>query len=87
MDLITTVEILAVVVVAILIVYVIIKWAAKIAVTLILNAIGGLLILLISNYILVMGIPYDLPTILVCALGGVPGAVVVDILKYTGTII
>lgn len=74
-------------VVAILILYVILKLAAKIAVTLILNAIGGLLILLISNYVLTMGIPYNLPTILVCALGGVPGAIVVDILMMTGTVL
>jgi inhibitor of the pro-sigma K processing machinery len=87
MDLITSVEIIAVVVVAILIVYVILKWATKFAVTLILNAIGGILILLVSNYVLTMGIPYNLPTILVCALGGVPGAIVVDILMLTGTVL
>jgi inhibitor of the pro-sigma K processing machinery len=87
MDLITSVEIIAVAIVAIIILYVLLKWATKIAVTLIINAIGGLLILLISNYVLTMGIPYNLPTILVCALGGVPGAIVVDILMMTGTVL
>ncbi len=60
------------------------KLTVKIAVWLILNALGGLLILLLSNFVLNMGIPYTLPSLLVCALGGIPGAIIVDILALIG---
>lgn len=85
MDLITSVEIIVIALVVIVILYGLLKWAAKVAVTLILNAIGGLFILLLSNYVLTIGVPYDLPSVLICVLGGVPGAIVVDLLKVFGT--
>ncbi len=61
------------------------KVTMKLAVWLILNALGGLFILLVSNLVFNLGIPYDTPTLVICAVGGVPGAVGVDILALMGT--
>jgi hypothetical protein len=69
----------------IVIAYKLLKLTVKIAVWLILNALGGMVILLVSNFVLNMGIPYDVPTLLVCAFGGVPGAICIDILAFMGT--
>lgn len=71
----------------ILIVVKILKTTAKLAVSLILNGLGGLFILLLANFVFNMGIPYDLPTLLISAIGGVPGAICVIILKLTGIIL
>lgn len=68
----------------IVIAYKLLKLTAKLAVTLILNALGGLFILLVSNFVFNVGIPYDLPTLLICAIGGVPGAICIDILALLG---
>ena len=71
----------------ILIVYKLLKLTLKLAVWLILNALGGLFIFLILNLVLKMGIPYDLPTLLICALCGVPGAICIGILALLGILI
>ncbi len=60
------------------------KFMLKTAAALILNAIGGLVILLIANYFFKMLIPYDPLTLLVCIAGGVPGAACVIILNLIG---
>ena len=59
----------------------------KTAAALILNAIGGIVILLIANYFFKMLIPYDVLTLLVCIAGGVPGAACVIILDLVGVIL
>ena len=74
-------------VIIIFIVYKLLKLTLKLAVWLILNALGGLFIFLILNLVLNMGIPYDLPTLLVCAICGVPGAICVGILALMGIIL
>ncbi len=60
------------------------KFMLKTAAALILNAIGGIVILLIANYFFKMLIPYDPLTLLVCIAGGVPGAACVIILNLIG---
>jgi hypothetical protein len=69
----------------VIIVYKLLKLTVKLAVWLIVNALGGLFILLLSNLVVNLGIPYDLPTVLICVIGGVPGAICVVILALTGT--
>ncbi len=71
-------------VVIIFIVYKLLKLTVKLAAWLILNALGGLFIFLTLNLVLNMGIPYDLPTLLVCAVCGVPGAICIGILALMG---
>ncbi|MGA9140930.1 MAG: pro-sigmaK processing inhibitor BofA family protein [Methanocella sp.] len=74
-------------IICIIVAYKLLKFTVKIAVWLILNALGGLLILLVSNFVFSMGIPYDVPTLLVCAFGGVPGAICIVILALLGMFI
>jgi hypothetical protein len=81
MDLILLAGILVLSLVIVLVAYRLLKLTLKLAVAFVLNALGGLFILLISNFVLNMGIPYDLPTLLISIIGGVPGAICVDILK------
>ena len=71
-------------VVIIFIVFKLLKLTLKLAVWLILNALGGLFIFLILNLVLNMNIPYDIPTLLICAVCGVPGALCVGILAVFG---
>lgn len=84
MDLITLAAVIVVAIVVIAIAYVLLKLTVKVAVSLIMNALGGLLILLLSNIVLGMGIPYDFPTLLISAIAGVPGAVCIIILALLG---
>ena len=62
----------------------------KNVVHLIINAILGLVLLFIVNFFHLMqyagkpDIGYDLITILICAIGGVPGAVIVIVLALLG---
>ncbi len=64
--------------------YKLLKLTVKLAAWLVLNALGGLFIFLVSNFVLNMGLPYDIPTLAVCAIAGVPGAICVDILALFG---
>lgn len=74
-------------IIIIFIAYKLLKLTVKLAAWLILNALGGLFIFLISNFVLNMGLPYDIPTLVVCAVAGVPGAICVDILALLGILL
>ncbi len=50
----------------------------------IVNTILGLIILALSNIIFKLGIAYSIPVILICALGGIPGALLVILLHVLG---
>jgi len=81
---------LALVVAGILIAIVLI-FVLKDIVKIIINSILGLLILFFVNYFDLLGyvgkpdIPYTPVNILLCALGGVPGALITIIIQLTGT--
>jgi hypothetical protein len=85
MDWIIIAAIIVAAIIVILVAYKLLKLTVKLAVWFIVNALGGLFILLVSNFVLNMGIPYDLPTMLICVLGGVPGAICVAVLALIGT--
>jgi hypothetical protein len=72
-------------IIIIVVAYKLLRLTVKLAVWFIVNALGGLFILLLSNFVLNMDIPYDLPTLLICIIGGVPGAICVDVLALIGT--
>lgn len=78
---------LAAAIIIIFIAYKLLKLTVKLAVWLILNALGGLFILLLANFVFNMGIPYDLPTLLISAICGVPGAACIIILKLMGIVL
>lgn len=52
--------------------------------SLIVNTILGLILLVASNFIFNLGIEYTIPVVLVCALGGIPGAILVILLHVLG---
>ena len=51
---------------------------------LIMNAILGIGLLLVANLINLTQIPVDIITILVCALGGIPGSLILIVLNILG---
>ncbi|HEY3273638.1 MAG TPA: pro-sigmaK processing inhibitor BofA family protein [Methanocella sp.] len=71
-------------VIVIVVAYKLLKVTVKLAVWFIVNALGGLFILLLSNLVFNMNIPYSLPTLLICIIGGVPGAICIAILALMG---
>ena len=60
--------------------HMLIEGVPGLAKTLIVNTILGLIILVIANFGFNMNVPYNLPVLLVVALGGIPGAVLVILL-------
>lgn len=78
-----TIEIIGVIVVAFILLWVayqLLKTVKKMAI----NAIAGILLLVISNLVLGLGIGYSWVVILVCAIGGFAGAVIVILLHMMG---
>ncbi len=67
-------------IVAIIVGFFILRTAGR----LIINTILGLILLVISNFIFHLGIAYTIPVILICALGGIPGALLVILLHVLG---
>jgi hypothetical protein len=72
----TELIVLFLVIIAVIGVYFILKTAK----TLLVNTIVGLIILVIANVGFNMNVPYNIQVLLVVALGGVPGAVLVILL-------
>jgi hypothetical protein len=50
----------------------------------IVNTIMGLIILVLANFAFHLGITYSIWTILICAIGGIPGAILVIVLHILG---
>lgn len=51
---------------------------------LIANTVLGIILLAVSNFIFKIGVAYTIPVILVCAFGGIPGAILVILLHVLG---
>lgn len=74
---------IVILIVAIIVAYVLfklLKTATKMAV----NAVLGLLVLIVANAVLGLGIAYDWLVILICAIAGIVGALLIIVLNYTG---
>lgn len=56
----------------------------KTATHLIINTVLGLILFVAANAIFDIGINYSLPALLVCAIGGIPGAIIVILLHVFG---
>jgi hypothetical protein len=74
----TTILLLAIV--AVIAVYIVLK-AAK---YLIVNSIVGLILLALGNIIFKLHIAYNATVVLICALGGIPGAIIIMLLHVFG---
>ena len=68
--------ILILAVLAVIVVYLVLKTAKH----LIVNTVLGIILLAVSNIVFKLGIAYSPIAILVCALGGIPGALLVILL-------
>lgn len=74
---------IVILIIAIIVAYVLfklLKTATKMAV----NAILGLLVLIVANAVLGLGIAYSWIVILTCAIAGVIGALLIIVLSYVG---
>jgi len=56
----------------------------KSAAHLLINAVLGLILFVAANAIFNIGIDYSIPALLVCAFGGIPGAIIVILLHLLG---
>ncbi len=67
-------------IIAVIAVYIVLKTAKY----LIVNSVLGLIILAIANFIFKLEIAYTAMVILICALGGIPGAILIMLLHVLG---
>ncbi len=72
--------ILVLAIIAVIAVYIVLKTAKY----LIVNSVLGLIILAIANFIFKLEIAYTAMVILICALGGIPGAILIMLLHVLG---
>jgi pro-sigmaK processing inhibitor BofA len=78
---------LVVAILVLIVLYVLVKLGVRFGKYLAINSILGIIVLVIANIILVnfgLMVPINLVTILVCALAGIPGALLVILLFVLG---
>ena len=89
MDVITAIGLLVVAILVLIALYILVKLGLRFGKYLVVNSILGIIVLAIANVILVnfgFTVPIDLFTILICALAGIPGALLVILLVVLGLI-
>lgn len=87
MDVTSAIGLLVVAILVLIALYVLVKLGVRFGKYLAINSILGIIVLVIANIILVnfgLTVPIDLVTILVCALAGIPGALLVILLVVLG---
>lgn len=75
---------LVVLVVLVIAVLLLLMWGGRLLGRLIVNGIVGLVLLFVTNLFLAEDIPIDVVTVLVCAIGGVLGWLVILVLHLLG---
>jgi pro-sigmaK processing inhibitor BofA len=83
MDVTTAIGLLVVAILVLIVLYLLVKLGVKFGKYLVVNSILGIIVLIIANKILAnfgLAVPIDLITILICALAGIPGALLVILL-------
>ncbi len=87
MDVTSAIGLLVAAILVLIVLYILVKLGVRFGKYLAINSILGIIILVIANMILVnfgLTVPIDLITILVCALAGIPGALLVILLVVLG---
>jgi pro-sigmaK processing inhibitor BofA len=87
MDVSTAIGLLIVAILVLIVLYILIKLGLRFGKYLVVNSILGIIVLVIANFFLAnfgLTVPIDLVTILVCALAGIPGALLVILLVVLG---
>jgi pro-sigmaK processing inhibitor BofA len=87
MDVSTAIGLLVVAILVLIILYILVKLGLRFGKYLVVNSILGIIVLVIANFFLVhfgFTVPIDLVTILICALAGIPGALLIILLVLLG---
>jgi pro-sigmaK processing inhibitor BofA len=87
MDVTSAIGLLVAVILFLIVLYVLVKLGVRFGKYLAVNSILGIIVLVIANFFLVnfgLTVPIDLVTILMCALAGIPGALLVILLVVLG---
>jgi hypothetical protein len=85
MDVTTAIGFLVVVILVLIVLYILVKLGLRYGKYLVVNSILGIIVLALADFIGI-AVPINLFTILVCALAGIPGALLVIILFLLGII-
>ena len=85
MDVTTAIGFLVVVILVLIVLYILVKLGLRYGKYLVVNSILGIIVLALADFIGI-AVPINLFTILVCALAGIPGALLVIILVLLGII-
>jgi SigmaK-factor processing regulatory protein BofA len=85
MDVTTAVGFLVVVILVLIVLYILVKLGLRYGKYLVVNSILGIIVLALADFVGI-AVPINLFTILVCALAGIPGALLVIILFLLGII-
>jgi pro-sigmaK processing inhibitor BofA len=89
MDVTTAIGLLIVAILVLIVLYLLVKFGLRFGKYLVVNSILGIIVLVIANFFLAnfgLTVPIDLVTILICALAGIPGALLVILLVVIGII-
>src|SRR5665647_1655139 len=82
----SAIGLLVVAILGLILLYVLVKIGVRFGKYLAINSIVGIIVLIIANFFLVhygLVVPFNLVTILACALAGIPGALLVIPVSYT----
>jgi hypothetical protein len=85
MDVTTAIGFLVVVILILIVLYILVKLGLRFGKYLVVNSILGIIVLALADFIGI-AVPINLFTILVCALAGIPGALLVILLFVLGII-
>ena len=87
MDVTSAIGLLVAAILVLIVLYILVKLGVRFGKYLAINSILGIIVLVVANVILAnfgLAVPIDLITILVCALAGIPGALLVILLVVLG---
>jgi len=85
MDVTTAIGLLVVAILVLIVLYILVKLGARFGKYLAVNSILGIIVLVLANFFGVP-VPINLVTLLICALAGIPGALLIILLFVLGII-
>lgn len=86
MDVTNAIGLLVVVILVLIVLYLLVKLGARYGKYLAVNSILGIIVLLLANFV-GLPVPINLITIIICALAGIPGALLVVLLFVLGIVV
>jgi len=86
MDVTSAIGLLVVAILVLIVLYLLVKLGARYGKYLAVNSILGIIVLVLANFI-GLPVPINLITIIICALAGIPGALLVILLFVLGIVV